>query len=193
MLFACHRGYCLAVRYVCSRLFFYARYIDWLLTTPLLLYDLASVAGVESGETFGIIGLDVLMIVAGLIGSTQTPEYRWIFWAFGMLTCAPCISCPCSGSQHCIIMLQILAHHLHAVEHFQERSREGCREGCALQQAHVTHRHHMDRLPGAAHCCIHCISPSTRNGLGLPNECGNRATLPCKGCGARMSARPSIA
>jgi bacteriorhodopsin len=75
----------------CSRLFFYARYIDWLLTTPLLLYDLAAVAGVESGETFGIIGLDILMIVAGLIGSTQTPEYRWIFWAFGMLTFVPII------------------------------------------------------------------------------------------------------
>jgi hypothetical protein len=132
------------------------------------------------------------MIVAGLIGSTQTPEYRWIFWAFGMLTYAPCISCPCSGSQHCIIMLQILAHHLHAVEHFQERSREGCRAGCALHQAHVTHRHHMDRLPGAAHCCSHAFPRPLATALDCRMS-GNGATSPCKGCGARLSALPSIA
>lgn len=74
-----------------GRLFFYARYIDWVLTTPLLLYDIAAVAGIESGETFGIIGLDVLMIVAGLIGGTQTAEFRWLFWAFGMFTFVPII------------------------------------------------------------------------------------------------------
>merc|ERR1712224_216189 len=43
------------------------------------------------GEVFGIIGLDVLMIVAGLIGGVMGPEYRWIFWAFGMFCFVPII------------------------------------------------------------------------------------------------------
>ena len=43
-------------------------------------------AGVDGSGVFGVFGLDVLMIVAGLIGSTQPTGTRWIFWAFGMLT-----------------------------------------------------------------------------------------------------------
>lgn len=76
---------------LCSRVFFWARYVDWVITTPLLLFDLGGVAGAELGEVFGIIGLDVLMIVAGLIGGVMGPEYRWIFWAFGMFCFVPII------------------------------------------------------------------------------------------------------
>jgi len=74
-----------------GRVFFWARYVDWVITTPLLLFDLGGVAGAELGEVFGIIGLDVLMIVAGLIGGIMGPEYRWIFWAFGMFCFVPII------------------------------------------------------------------------------------------------------
>merc|ERR1711998_205810 len=74
-----------------GRVFFWARYVDWVITTPLLLFDLGGVAGAELGEVFGIIGLDVLMIVAGLIGGVMGPEYRWIFWAFGMFCFVPII------------------------------------------------------------------------------------------------------
>ena len=90
-----------------GRVFYWARYIDWLVTTPLLLYepshpvsvhaplglrpfvpffllirgmlmlcgefnqqldsfDIAMVAGIDNGEIIGLVGLDVLMIVAGI-------------------------------------------------------------------------------------------------------------------------------
>merc|ERR1711904_304007 len=65
--------------------------VDWVITTPLLLFDLGGVAGAELGEVFGIIGLDVLMIMGGLIGGVMGPEYRWIFWAFGMFCFVPII------------------------------------------------------------------------------------------------------
>ena len=86
---ATHNGYVVRPD---GRVFFYARYIDWLLTTPLLLYDLAAVAGLERGKTFGVIGLDILMVIFGLIGALSlSPDWRWLFWAFGMLTFAPIV------------------------------------------------------------------------------------------------------
>jgi len=74
-----------------GRVFYWARYIDWLVTTPLLLFDIAMVAGIDNGEIIGLVGLDVLMIVAGLIGGTQPQEYRWVFWSFGMVTFLPIV------------------------------------------------------------------------------------------------------
>jgi bacteriorhodopsin len=60
-----------------ARLFYYARYIDWTLTTPLLLLGLAWVAmGGSIRRNTGVIAIivvaDVLMILTGLIaGATE--------------------------------------------------------------------------------------------------------------------------
>lgn len=59
-----------------GREFYYFRYIDWLVTTPLLLLDLALLAlarpGRNTGLIAGIIGLDIVMILTGLVAGSAT-------------------------------------------------------------------------------------------------------------------------
>lgn len=75
------------------RQFLFARYIDWVFTTPLQLLDLAGLAGASSETTFILITLDVLMIISGLIGALVGGYQTscWAFWAFGMLFFLPII------------------------------------------------------------------------------------------------------
>ena len=73
------------------RTFFYARYIDWALTTPLMLLDLAGLAGASNDTTFFLVAADFLMIVTGLIGALIGSDDNacWAFWAFGMFAFLP--------------------------------------------------------------------------------------------------------
>jgi len=75
------------------RQFLFARYIDWVFTTPLQLLDLAGLAGASSETTFILITLDILMIISGFIGALVGGyhSYCWAFWAFGMLFFLPII------------------------------------------------------------------------------------------------------
>lgn len=64
------------------------RYIDWTFTTPILLAGLSMVAlhehGRKSGFITAIIGVDVLMIAAGLLSALSTdPTTRlvWFLWS----------------------------------------------------------------------------------------------------------------
>ena len=67
-----------------GNVFYYARYIDWLLTTPLLLLNLSMVAtfnvGRKSALVAGIIGLDVFMIGTGLIAAMTSGSAKWVFY-----------------------------------------------------------------------------------------------------------------
>ena len=59
---------------------YYARYADWLFTTPLLLLDLALLAKVDRATIGTLIGVDALMIVTGLVGAlskTMLARYTW--------------------------------------------------------------------------------------------------------------------
>ncbi|CCQ37835.1 bacteriorhodopsin [Natronomonas moolapensis 8.8.11] len=59
---------------------YYARYADWLFTTPLLLLDLCLLAKVDRVTIGTLIGVDALMIVTGLVGAlsqTQLARYSW--------------------------------------------------------------------------------------------------------------------
>jgi bacteriorhodopsin len=51
---------------------YWARYTDWLITTPLLLYDLALLAGADRNTIYTLVGLDVLMIGTGAIATLTT-------------------------------------------------------------------------------------------------------------------------
>ena len=57
---------------------YWARYTDWLFTTPLLLLDLALLAGASRNQIAALVGLDVLMIgtgaIATLTGDLPGPE-----------------------------------------------------------------------------------------------------------------------
>jgi bacteriorhodopsin len=73
--------------------FFFARYIDWTLTTPLMLIDLILLAhgGKAKMETIlHIVAVDMLMVVGGLIGALQGGhDSSWVFFAFSMFMFCP--------------------------------------------------------------------------------------------------------
>jgi len=72
-----------------GRNFYYARYIDWAVTTPLMLYDLAKLSGCDRFTMIFLVGTDILMILAGLIGGLLNGPQKWAFFAFGMLVFLP--------------------------------------------------------------------------------------------------------
>jgi len=58
---------------------FWARYVDWSLTTPLLLLDLGLLAGMSGGHIIMAIVADLIMILTGLFaafGAEGTPQ-KW--------------------------------------------------------------------------------------------------------------------
>ncbi|KAJ1324512.1 hypothetical protein MN608_10578 [Microdochium nivale] len=67
-----------------TREIFYARYIDWVITTPLLLLDLMLTAGMPTSTILATIFADEVMVVTGLIGALTQTSYKWGFWTFGM-------------------------------------------------------------------------------------------------------------
>jgi bacteriorhodopsin len=60
---------------------FWARYVDWLFTTPLLLLDLALLAKADRETIGSLMAIDAFMIAAGLVGAfTAEPVYRYLWW-----------------------------------------------------------------------------------------------------------------
>ena len=66
-----------------ARIFYFARYIDWTLTTPLLLLGLAWVAlgsiGRNPQVVIGLIVADVAMILTGVLSGAWAGGFKW-FW-----------------------------------------------------------------------------------------------------------------
>jgi len=62
---------------------YWARYADWLFTTPLLLIDLALLAGANRNTIATLVGLDVFMIGTGLAGALarEGQVIRIVWWA----------------------------------------------------------------------------------------------------------------
>jgi bacteriorhodopsin len=79
------------MKMVGCRVFYYARYLDWTVTTPLLLLDLMGIAGATFDLTCTLVGVDVLMIVAGLCGAMAFGAGKWLLWLFGMVMFAPIV------------------------------------------------------------------------------------------------------
>ncbi len=75
-----------------GRVFYYARYIDWSITTPLLLLSLVS--GAVEGHAkkrgaliAGLVISDVYMIATGFVaGWTDDPTLKWWFYALSCLS-----------------------------------------------------------------------------------------------------------
>ncbi|KAK3934674.1 protein FDD123-like protein 2 [Diplogelasinospora grovesii] len=67
-----------------TREIFYVRYIDWVITTPLLLLDLTLTAGLPAQSILITIFADEIMIVCGLVGALIQTTYKWAYWTFGM-------------------------------------------------------------------------------------------------------------
>lgn len=63
-----------------GRTVYWARYADWLITTPLLLLDLALLARMRLSQIFGLILADVFMIVTGLIAALSPEPLNYLWW-----------------------------------------------------------------------------------------------------------------
>ncbi len=61
---------------------YWARYADWLFTTPLLLLDLALLARASKNTIYTLLGLDVFMIGTGTVGAlvASSPAIRIVWW-----------------------------------------------------------------------------------------------------------------
>lgn len=64
---------------------FLGRYIDWAVTTPLLLLELGVIAGLRPKLIAGVMGADLFMILTGLIATLErTPNnYLWYIISSG--------------------------------------------------------------------------------------------------------------
>lgn len=65
------------------RAIYYVRYIDWVITTPLLLMDLLLTAGTPWPTLIWVIVVDEIMIITGLVGALVTSGYKWAYFVFG--------------------------------------------------------------------------------------------------------------
>lgn len=77
------------VRCFDGRWIFWSRYVDWLITTPLLLWIILYFANACDDTFIFIFWTDILMILSGLIGATIADSYVWFFFAFGILLFLP--------------------------------------------------------------------------------------------------------
>ncbi|GAA6006969.1 opsin family protein [Rhodotorula paludigena] len=66
-----------------TRSIWYARYIDWTITTPMLLLSLVLSTGMPLSQIFGLIFFDIVMIITGLLGALTPTRYKWGFFTFG--------------------------------------------------------------------------------------------------------------
>ena len=73
-----------------GRIFYFARYIDWTFTTPLLLVTLSMTAmhagPKRAGAIVGIVLADVMMILTALFFGMS--EVAWIKWTWFIISCA---------------------------------------------------------------------------------------------------------
>nr|WP_254837980.1 bacteriorhodopsin [Natronomonas marina] len=65
---------------------YWARYADWLFTTPLLLLDIGLLAGASNRDIGALVGLDAFMIVTGLAATLmKVPIARYAFWTISTI------------------------------------------------------------------------------------------------------------
>jgi bacteriorhodopsin len=64
---------------------FWGRYLDWIITTPLLLMDLGIIAGARPKLIAGVMAADVFMIVTGAIATLEgsPTNYLWYIISCG--------------------------------------------------------------------------------------------------------------
>jgi bacteriorhodopsin len=66
-----------------GRVFHCARYVDWLVTTPLLLLDLGALAGISTEDSLMLVALDALMVLCGFAGGLSHGNSSLIMWLLG--------------------------------------------------------------------------------------------------------------
>merc|ERR1711865_1363095 len=79
-----------------GRDFYYARYVDWAITTPIMLIDIVKVGGGSELTIIFLVLMDIFMIVSGLIGELIEGSEKWAFFGFSMFAFMPIMWVPCT-------------------------------------------------------------------------------------------------
>jgi len=69
------------------RNFYYARYVDLVITTPLVLLDLGLLSGLDYVTITLLVVADVYMIIATLVGTLAGPSHNLARWGFFTTAC----------------------------------------------------------------------------------------------------------
>jgi sensory rhodopsin len=70
---------------VAENSFYVARYVDWLVTTPLIVLYLAMLTDATRGQTAALLVVDALVILAGIGAAFSSGTLRWGLFAAGGL------------------------------------------------------------------------------------------------------------
>lgn len=66
-----------------GREFYFARYIEYVATTPIMLIGIGILLELTPSDMFGICVWDILMVMAGLFGSFATTNAKFSLFFFG--------------------------------------------------------------------------------------------------------------
>ena len=81
---------------------YFARYVDWAITTPLLLLDLTLLSGLPLAETAVLIIANEIMIITGMLGALHPSlHYRWGFFTFSCIAFAYVIFALVTSARQC--------------------------------------------------------------------------------------------
>jgi len=68
------------------------RYIDWAITTPLLILNLGLLAGEDMVLVAAVMGADIAMIFSGYMGSVAlVPTVKWLWFVIGLVVYVPVV------------------------------------------------------------------------------------------------------
>ncbi|OBZ75047.1 hypothetical protein A0H81_04248 [Grifola frondosa] len=67
-----------------TREIWFARFIQWFFTFPLLLLELLLSTGLSLSDIFTTIFMAMVVVIAGLVGAFVVSTYKWGYFTFGM-------------------------------------------------------------------------------------------------------------
>lgn len=74
---------------ISNKITFFARYIDWIVTTPMLLLSLALTAMYyvkkDLAILIGLCSADIIMVLCGLLGDLSTTNIKYAWFLIGMI------------------------------------------------------------------------------------------------------------
>jgi bacteriorhodopsin len=73
------------------RQLFYVRYVDWFVTTPLIMLDLGLIVGADVGLLAAVMGADMLMIFGGFMASISSGHIKWLWFVLSLMVLAPLV------------------------------------------------------------------------------------------------------
>jgi bacteriorhodopsin len=66
------------------RVIFWARYLDWVITLPLILTNLALMSRSDIPTILSLVGNIVLYVICALIGALTVAPYKYMWWVGGL-------------------------------------------------------------------------------------------------------------